>query len=84
MARAIARPSVVRFVRTYFFFLNSLFAAGLLRPFRCLISFILFPCASLWEKLVHEFHICIAILNGTSRNEMVLVYSEDSPVKIDP
>ena len=29
----------------------------LLRLFLCLISFLLFPCLSVWETLVHEFPI---------------------------
>ena len=47
-----------------YFFPFPLFYSCLHPLFICLVSFLLFPCASVWENLVHEFHLTIAIPNA--------------------
>ena len=40
-----------------FFFAYSRLSSYVLRLFLYLVSFLLFPCASVWETLLHEFLI---------------------------
>ena len=44
------RPSGLHFSCPLCFFPYSRLSSNLLRLFRCLISFLLFPCASVWEN----------------------------------
>ena len=53
----IDRLSGLLFLCPLYFFPYTLLSSYLLLLLLCLISFLLFPCASVWKTLVHEFHI---------------------------
>ena len=74
-ARAIFRPSGLHFSCPLFLFIISLFSAYILPLFLCLISFSLFPCASVGKTLVPEFRISCCHTEWSlhfSRNELFL------------
>ena len=68
------RPAGLFFLSRFCFFPYSRLSSYLLRQFLCLISFLLFPCASVWENTRGCSPCPVAILNGTflfSRGEIV-------------
>ena len=62
------------------FFAHSFFSSYFLPLFNCLISILLFPCASVWENTrAWVPHFSVAILNGTCSLRAQMLFCGDVP-----